>query len=126
MPYNISKNYSSCRLYLLSQYFLFICVWLFCCSVSCVICFCRAGSAALVVDQNQAVKFALDVASGMAFLHTLEPMVARLYLNSKHIMVRSSFWLPVTARGWTVQVKWTQEALVAVTTDNVDDTMMCT
>lgn len=43
---------------------------------------------ALVVDQSQAVKFALDIASGMAFLHTLEPMVSRLYLNSKHIMVR--------------------------------------
>uniref|UniRef100_A0A8C6PKW2 Scaffold protein ILK n=1 Tax=Nothobranchius furzeri TaxID=105023 RepID=A0A8C6PKW2_NOTFU len=41
----------------------------------------------LVVDQSQAVKFALDIASGMAFLHTLEPMVSRLYLNSKHIMI---------------------------------------
>ncbi|KAF0038395.1 hypothetical protein F2P81_008879 [Scophthalmus maximus] len=41
----------------------------------------------LVVDQNQAVKFALDIASGMAFLHTLEPMVSRLCLNSKHIMI---------------------------------------
>lgn len=45
-------------------------------------------SSALVVDQSQAVKFALDIASGMAFLHTLEPMVSRLYLNSKHVMVR--------------------------------------
>uniref|UniRef100_A0A3P9PHY2 Scaffold protein ILK n=1 Tax=Poecilia reticulata TaxID=8081 RepID=A0A3P9PHY2_POERE len=44
-------------------------------------------SSALVVDQSQAVKFALDIASGMAFLHTLEPMVSRLYLNSKHIMI---------------------------------------
>lgn len=48
------------------------------------------ASSALVVDQSQAVKFALDIASGMAFLHTLEPMVPRFYLNSKHIMVRSS------------------------------------
>lgn len=54
-----------------------------------------SASSALVVDQSQAVKFALDIASGMAFLHTLEPMVPRLNLNSKHIMVRSSF--PVTA-----------------------------
>lgn len=54
-------------------------------------------SLALVVDQSQAVKFALDIASGMAFLHTLEPMVPRLYLNSKHIMVRSFFWPPLTA-----------------------------
>lgn len=52
---------------------------------------------ALVVDQSQAVKFALDIASGMAFLHTLEPMVPRLHLNSKHIMVRYSFCLPATA-----------------------------
>lgn len=56
-------------------------------------CICRfaplsSSSSALVVDQSQAVKFALDIASGMAFLHTLEPMVSRLYLNSKHVMVR--------------------------------------
>lgn len=41
-----------------------------------------------MVDQTQAVKFALNIASGMAFLHTLEPMIARHYLNSKSIMVR--------------------------------------
>uniref|UniRef100_A0A8C5B1T3 Integrin-linked kinase n=1 Tax=Gadus morhua TaxID=8049 RepID=A0A8C5B1T3_GADMO len=41
----------------------------------------------LVVDQTQALKFAWDIASGMAFLHTLEPMVARLHLNSKHVMI---------------------------------------
>ncbi|PWA22045.1 hypothetical protein CCH79_00010263, partial [Gambusia affinis] len=40
-----------------------------------------------VVDQTQAVKFALDIASGMAFLHTLEPMVPRHHLNSKSIMI---------------------------------------
>uniref|UniRef100_A0A3Q2QGR6 Scaffold protein ILK n=1 Tax=Fundulus heteroclitus TaxID=8078 RepID=A0A3Q2QGR6_FUNHE len=40
-----------------------------------------------VVDQTQAVKFALDIASGMAFLHTLEPMIPRHYLNSKSIMI---------------------------------------
>uniref|UniRef100_A0A671P577 Protein kinase domain-containing protein n=1 Tax=Sinocyclocheilus anshuiensis TaxID=1608454 RepID=A0A671P577_9TELE len=42
-----------------------------------------------VVDQTQAVKFALDIACGMAFLHTLEPMIPRHYLNSKSIMVRN-------------------------------------
>ncbi|GCB84416.1 hypothetical protein scyTo_0025068, partial [Scyliorhinus torazame] len=39
-----------------------------------------------VVDQTQAVKFALDIARGLAFLHTLEPLIARHYLNSKSIM----------------------------------------
>ncbi len=42
-----------------------------------------------VVDQTQAVKFALDIACGMAFLHTLEPMIPRHYLNSKSVMVSS-------------------------------------
>lgn len=51
---------------------------------------CLYLPSALVVDQNQAVKFALEIASGMAFLHTLEPMVSRLYLNSKHIMVSTN------------------------------------
>uniref|UniRef100_A0A4W4FMU6 Scaffold protein ILK n=1 Tax=Electrophorus electricus TaxID=8005 RepID=A0A4W4FMU6_ELEEL len=40
-----------------------------------------------VVDQMQAVKFALDIACGMAFLHTLEPMIPRHYLNSRSIMI---------------------------------------
>ncbi|KAL7982874.1 hypothetical protein Chor_013480 [Crotalus horridus] len=40
-----------------------------------------------VVDQTQAVKFALDVSRGMAFLHTLEPLLPRHYLNSRGIMV---------------------------------------
>uniref|UniRef100_A0A8C1A2Y5 Integrin-linked kinase n=1 Tax=Cyprinus carpio carpio TaxID=630221 RepID=A0A8C1A2Y5_CYPCA len=40
-----------------------------------------------VVDQTQAVKFALDIACGMAFLHTLEPMIPRHYLNSKSVMI---------------------------------------
>lgn len=43
-----------------------------------------------VVDQTQAVKFALDIACGMAFLHTLEPMIPRHYLNSKSVMVGQS------------------------------------
>uniref|UniRef100_A0A8D3DUD5 Scaffold protein ILK n=1 Tax=Scophthalmus maximus TaxID=52904 RepID=A0A8D3DUD5_SCOMX len=40
-----------------------------------------------VVDQTQAVKFSLDIACGMAFLHTLEPMIPRHYLNSKSVMI---------------------------------------
>jgi integrin-linked kinase len=40
-----------------------------------------------VVDTQQALKFAIDVAKGMAFLHTLNPLVPRLFLTSKHVMV---------------------------------------
>ncbi|EMP30041.1 Integrin-linked protein kinase [Chelonia mydas] len=40
-----------------------------------------------VVDQMQAVKFALDIARGMAFLHTLEPLIPRHNLNSRSIMI---------------------------------------
>lgn len=39
------------------------------------------------VDTKQALKFALDIARGMAFLHSLNPMVQRLYLNSFHVMI---------------------------------------
>jgi len=39
------------------------------------------------VDQGQALKFAIDIARGMAFLHTLDPLVPRLYLNSRHILI---------------------------------------
>ena len=45
--------------------------------------------AGIVVDQNQALRFALDVARGMEFLHSLEPMIPNMYLNSKHVMVSS-------------------------------------
>ena len=41
----------------------------------------------IVVDQNQALRFALDMARGMEFLHTLEPPIHNLHLNSKHVMV---------------------------------------
>jgi len=41
----------------------------------------------IVVDQNQALRFALDVARGMEFLHSMEPLIPNLTLNSKHIMV---------------------------------------
>ncbi|NXG45561.1 ILK kinase, partial [Psilopogon haemacephalus] len=40
-----------------------------------------------VVDQRQAVRFALELARGMAFLHTLEPLVPRHHLNSRSVMV---------------------------------------
>ncbi|MPC30366.1 Integrin-linked protein kinase pat-4 [Portunus trituberculatus] len=35
----------------------------------------------------QALKFALDIAQGMAFIHSLEKMVPNLYLSSKHVMI---------------------------------------
>ena len=44
----------------------------------------------IVVDANQALRFALDIAKGMEFLHTMEPMVPNMLLNSKHVMVSCS------------------------------------
>jgi integrin-linked kinase len=41
----------------------------------------------IVVDTHKALKFAIDIARGMAFLHTLNPLIPRLYLSSKHVMV---------------------------------------
>jgi integrin-linked kinase len=40
-----------------------------------------------VIDSGRALQFAIDVAKGMAFLHSLERKMPRLYLNSKHVMV---------------------------------------
>lgn len=48
----------------------------------------------LIVDTNQALKFALDIARGMAFIHSLEKQtVNNLYLSSKHVMVSYFFFL---------------------------------
>lgn len=44
-------------------------------------------SKSFVVDTQQALKLALDIARGMAFLHSLSPMIARLYLNSFHVLI---------------------------------------
>lgn len=41
----------------------------------------------IVVDTAQALKFSIDMARGMAFLHSLEPLVPRLYLSSRHVMI---------------------------------------
>ncbi|KHN72939.1 Integrin-linked protein kinase [Toxocara canis] len=41
----------------------------------------------VVIDQAQATKFALDIARGMSFLHTLDPLILRYYLSSKHVVV---------------------------------------
>jgi hypothetical protein len=42
----------------------------------------------LVVDTARALQFAIDVAKGMAYLHSLDRQMPRFHLNSKHIMVR--------------------------------------
>jgi len=41
----------------------------------------------LVVDTNRALQFSIDIAKGMAFLHSLERQLPRLYLSSKHVMI---------------------------------------
>lgn len=41
----------------------------------------------IVVDTAQALKFAIDICRGMAFLHTLDPLIPRFYLSSKHVMI---------------------------------------
>ena len=46
------------------------------------------------MDQSQALRFALDVARGMEFLHSMEPMIPSLTLNSKHVMVIDQCELP--------------------------------
>ena len=45
----------------------------------------HAGCAGIVVDQTQALRFAVDIARGMEFLHSLEPMIPHMRLSSKHI-----------------------------------------
>ena len=44
-------------------------------------------SADVIIDHTQAVKFAVDIAKGMSFLHSMDPMVLRYYLSSKHVVV---------------------------------------
>ncbi|CAD5214956.1 unnamed protein product [Bursaphelenchus okinawaensis] len=41
----------------------------------------------VVVDHTQAIRFALDIAKGMSFLHSLGTPVLRYYLSSKHVVV---------------------------------------
>ena len=40
-----------------------------------------------VVDSHRALQFAIDVAKGMAYLHSLDRNMPRFHLNSKHVMV---------------------------------------
>ncbi|XP_015763542.1 PREDICTED: integrin-linked protein kinase-like [Acropora digitifera] len=41
----------------------------------------------IIVDHEQGMKFALDIAKGMEYLHSLEQLIPRLYLKSTHIMI---------------------------------------
>ena len=41
----------------------------------------------IVVDHSRALDFAIDIAKGMSYLHSLERQMPRLYLNSRHILV---------------------------------------
>ncbi|XP_063701496.1 integrin-linked protein kinase [Culicoides brevitarsis] len=41
----------------------------------------------IVVDTAQAVRFAVDIAKGMQFLHSLERIIPEFHLNSYHIMI---------------------------------------
>jgi len=50
------------------------------------------GAAGVVVDTSQAVRFALDIARGMAYLHSLERIIPTYHLNSHHVMVSASEW----------------------------------
>ena len=45
----------------------------------------------LVVDSAQAIRFALDITRGMAFLHSLEKQLPNFTLSSKHVMVTELF-----------------------------------
>jgi hypothetical protein len=44
-----------------------------------------------MLDQSQIVKFALDIAKGMAYFHSLEPLIQKYHLNSFHIVVSLKF-----------------------------------
>ncbi|XP_059146239.1 integrin-linked protein kinase homolog pat-4-like isoform X2 [Physella acuta] len=45
------------------------------------------GESGIVVDQNQALRFAIDIARGMEFLHSMEPIIPNFVLTSKHVMI---------------------------------------
>ena len=41
----------------------------------------------VVVDSPRALQFAIDIAKGMSYLHSLDRQMPRLYLNSKHVLI---------------------------------------
>lgn len=48
------------------------------------------SAAGVVVDTSQAIRFATDIAKGMAYLHSLERIIPEFFLNSLHVMVSSN------------------------------------
>lgn len=45
------------------------------------------GSGGIVVDTAQALRFAIDIARGMAYLHSLERTIPEYFLNSRHVII---------------------------------------
>lgn len=45
------------------------------------------SSGGIVVDNAQALKFAIDIARGMAFLHSLERTIPEYFLTSHHVVI---------------------------------------
>ncbi|ESN94756.1 hypothetical protein HELRODRAFT_115085 [Helobdella robusta] len=45
----------------------------------------------IVVDQHQCLNFALDIARGMEFLHTMDPLIPNIHLNSGHVLIDEDF-----------------------------------
>ncbi|KAF7265245.1 integrin linked kinase [Rhynchophorus ferrugineus] len=45
------------------------------------------GRGDIVVDTARALKFAIDIARGMAFLHSLERTIPEYFLNSRHVII---------------------------------------
>lgn len=45
------------------------------------------GEIDIVVDQNQALRFAIDIAKGIEYLHSLDPLIPNFCLTSKHVMI---------------------------------------
>ena len=46
------------------------------------------------MDTATAIQFAIDIAKGMAFIHSLDRQLPRLYLSSKHVMVGGIVLIP--------------------------------
>lgn len=44
-------------------------------------------SSDIVVDNAQALRFAIDIARGMAYLHSLERTIPEYHLNSRHVII---------------------------------------